>query len=122
MYLRNHNINKNNTGGKRVQDDALLCFCLLLTTIPFHTPYDDPLIKRFAGEVGGAFGKWLLDLVNKLTELLGRKEYFVRPGPDFIFRDRDPNVSNELGLRYLEEVMPSRDLFKKPVDWMKGLY
>lgn len=50
----------------KVKEDALLFFCLLLTTDAESLPYDDPVISQFAKDVGGAFGRWLLDFVADL--------------------------------------------------------
>lgn len=123
MHINNNPKYKKEKGGvctnNKVLDDALLCFCLLLYSSPETIPYDDPAITQFAKDVGGAFGEWLLDYVIDL-------DYFP-PGDDIdeddyeyaAFKGREPAESSRLGLRYAQQVLPTRDLFKIPIVWMK---
>lgn len=119
-YLENsptHDANENDFSKVQAQRDALLCFCLLLTTSAETVPFDDPVITELAQSVGGAFGNWLLDFKLDFPRYLKRVERDL----DFeLFVLRKPNGRTKLGKRYFKELMAADDLFKIPRDWMRA--
>lgn len=99
-----------------MRDDALLCFLLLLTSSSETVPCDDPVITKLAKGVGGIFGEWLEDFIDEFEVYLEDLEDDYMGSE--LFASRDPNEDSELAIRYLKDLMPADDLFKKPRDWM----
>lgn len=106
-----------NNKGKPFEDYALLCFCLLLTIDAESLPHDDPVIKEFATVAGGAFGKWLLDLITfYLPSHKWRMKHF---GQTELFSFGFPATEKKMGSRYYDEVMrgDGRELFRLTMIW-----
>lgn len=100
---------------QEAEDDALLCFCLLLHSGIGILPFDDPIITKFAETVGGVFGKWLLDLISIFPRyfdgLADSDDEFHR---HVVFRSR---YSVDMQARYYDEVSDTREIFSLPLTW-----
>lgn len=133
ISVDNSNNNNNNHDGndnmndadkkKKAKDDALLCFCLLLYTNAEYVPYNAPEITQFAKAVGGPFGEWLLSfktyLPSHLDQMFCFSEHYMSFTINRIFNLREPNENTELGVRFIDDVLPSGDVFVKAFDLMR---
>lgn len=111
---------------RKALDAALLCFVLLLTTSAESVPCGSPLMVAFATTVGGAFGRWLMAWQRYLPQQIrsSREDGGGSPSRQSgirIFEKRVPDVSDPMGRRFLNDVVPSRDLFRVPGEWMGDL-
>lgn len=123
MYLdirtnkhKHSNNYEDGTSNRKAQDDALLCFCLLLSSSAESIPYDDPVVTEFAMDVGGVFGKWLLDFMMALPQHL--QKVTKNDWGNVVFILRKGNDLCSMGRRYLSEVIPSEELFRIPSRWL----
>ena len=86
---------------------------ILIRASSASLPSDDPLVVQFAIDVGGVFGKWLLDLMVDNNHNYSSKYWRLCN----LFRRGEPCMDKPLARRYAEEVMDDEDEYAGQLFW-----
>ena len=84
-------------------------FRLLLHASAESLPFNDREVVQFAMDVGGVFGRWLLDLMIRLPQLVRRQRSSEYPWRHSLFILGRPVTDTNIMKRYVDEVVVHGD-------------
>ena len=96
------------------QTPTIALFRILLHASAESLPFNDPEVVQFAMDVGGVFGRWLLELMLQLPRLVREQRGSVNPWKRCLFYMGKPISNSTIIRRYVEEVMIHGDKCVSP--------